>query len=539
MRAGKHGMCILHPRSRSAVTATATGHKIGKQLSTLVLALAAVLSLTDARAGRLMDYIRDYDLNDYSLGLAISVAQNPYTGADSSTFAYPYLTSFRHSAFTDDWLLIRDENLGFRYITSNDWEFGLIGRIQTVGLGESGISNLDERNWAAEMGPLIGWRRWPIHGQFRSYWEAPNRHSGGTSELELALPREFSRGFFVPSVTFKYMSSAYSRYYFGVSDSEVVAGRPSYEPGATMSYEVGFALGYELTPSWLLKASIGVETLDTRISDSPIVGKDHLLSGTIGLAYNADVFQSKDFAGAARSGTVTFRAAAFGSKISTDIRRDAADGDTGDQVRFEEFLGSSDRERVLQAEIFYRIGHYHRLKAGYFEIDRDLEATLQQDFAFGDEVFLAGTEVKSTLDTRRLALLYGYSLMRDSQKELGVQAGLTFSHFELDVVADATGQVESASIKAPLPTMGVFGSLTMGDHWELGADMGIFALDLDRYSGYSGQASITLDRVVGDAMALGIGYDYYLTRLESRDDDLRGLLRNRNHGPKVYISWTF
>jgi len=520
-------------------TRATTDDRTAPRTATIIVLFVAYLANCDAQAGRLLDYIRDYDLNNYSLGVAVSVSQNPYEGASSSTYAYPYLTSFRHSAFTDDWLLIRGENLGFRYITESDWEFGMIGRIQTLGLGDGNLPGLEERNWAVETGPLIGWRRLPVHAQFRSYWEIPNRHSGGTSELELSLPREFSRGFLVPSVTVRYMSGAYSRYYFGVAESEVAPERPTYEPGAALSYEIGFALGYELTPRWLLKTNLGLEYLDSAIAASPLVAKDHLWSGSIGLAYNADLFQPKDHGGAYRPGSLVIRTAAFSSRFSTDIRRDASSGVAGDDVEFEDFLGDSGSERVLQTEIYYRIGFYHRLKASYFETDRDLQATLQQDFAFGDELFLAGTEVESRLDTRRLGLLYGYSLMRDAQKEVGVQAGVQFGRIELDVASAETGQAEGASVNAPLPTMGVFGSLSLGKSWELGAEVSIFALDLDRYSGYSGQASLTLDRMLGESIALGMGFDYYVTQLESQDEDLRGLLRSRNYGPKIYLGWIF
>jgi hypothetical protein len=87
--------------------------------------------------------------------------------------------------------------------------------------------------------------------------------------------------------------------------------------------------------------------------------------------------------------------------------------------------------------------------------------------------------------------------------------------------------------------MGLFGSVVLGESWELGADIGVFALDVDRYSGYSGQASITLERPVGRSFALGIGFDYYVTRLQSTDGELRGILRSRNFGPKLYLSWIF
>ena len=514
----------------------------GLRQPTLLIALwlTFLLPSDDAHAGPVIDYIRDYDLNDYALGVAFSSSQNAYAGGGDSLFAYPYLTSFRHSAFTDDWLLVRNENVGFRYITESDWELGVVGRVQTLGLGSSELSTgLEERNWALESGPLVGWRRWPVHAQFRTYWEIPNRHSGSTSELELSLPLEFSRGFFVPSVLLKHMSSAYSDYYFGVGESESAPGSAPYEPGATLYHELRFSLGYELTPRWLLKAALGVEILDSAITDSPIVDKDHLWSGSIGLAYNANVFQAKDFEGSSRPGSLMIRLAAFNSNVATEVRRDSSSGNPGTQAEFEEFLGAGAGENVLQAEVYYRIGYYHRLKAGYFEIDRKLRATLGQDFVFGDEIFSAGTQVASKFDTRRFGLLYGYSLMRDAQKELGVQAGITFTRIQLDVVAEETQQAERVTVNAPLPTMGVFGSLALGERWELGADTGIFALDFDHYSGYAGHASLTLDRAVGETFAIGLGYDYYVSRLESRGEDLRGLLRSHNHGPKMYFSWIF
>ena len=107
-----------------------------------------LITPSSASAGPLLDYIRDYDLNDYALGLSIATSQSPYLGADNSVAAYPILTSFRHSSLTDDWLLIQGENIGFRYVTDNDWELGLIGRIQPLGGGmnrSDDLLGLDER----------------------------------------------------------------------------------------------------------------------------------------------------------------------------------------------------------------------------------------------------------------------------------------------------------------------------------------------------------------------------------------------------------
>ena len=114
-------------------------------------------------AGPILDFIRSYDLNDYALGISVSADQNPYLGAKNGAFVYPYLTSFRHSSTTDDWILIRDDELGLRWVTDSDWEFGVVGRIQTLGLGNRETDDLlgiSDRKWTLELGPTIGWRGW-------------------------------------------------------------------------------------------------------------------------------------------------------------------------------------------------------------------------------------------------------------------------------------------------------------------------------------------------------------------------------------------
>ena len=150
--------------------------------------LGCLLISEGAFAGRLLDYIRDYDLNDFALGVAVTGQQNPYTGAESSAYAYPYLTSFKDSAFTDDWFLVREGDLGVRWLSESGWELGAVGRIQTLGFGNSESDDLlgiADRKWALEIGPTIGWRGWPVHVNFKTYVEASDRHEGLISQLAL------------------------------------------------------------------------------------------------------------------------------------------------------------------------------------------------------------------------------------------------------------------------------------------------------------------------------------------------------------------
>jgi outer membrane scaffolding protein for murein synthesis (MipA/OmpV family) len=490
----------------------------------------------------MLDYIRNYDLNDFALGLAYSTLQNPYAGSTNSTIAYPYLTSFEHSAFTDDWLLIRGENVGLRFVSENQWEFGLIGRLQTIGQGVSRndqLAGVEDRNWAVEAGPLIGWRRWPVHLQFRSYWELPNRHSGSTSEVEFSLPRKFRRGFFVPAVKLAYMNAGYANYYFGVSEEEAGPTRPSYQPGSATNIRVGLTLGYDLTPRWLLKGSIGMEHLDSSISASPIIDRDRVWSGSVGLAYNADVFAPRDSSGPLDAQTVEIRLGAFNSAISTKLSRDASGGQVGGEVDLEDLLGVADRETLFQVDARIRLGYYHRLHVGYFSLSRESLPTLDRDLRIGDRVYNAGTEIESTIKSSLLRFAYSYSLLRDPQKELGVMAGLSYIQFDSAIREAGVPVPERQSVEAPLPTVGAFASVSFREKWQLSADANLFALDFDRYSGFMSYLTFGLDRRFGKSVSAGLGYNFYSLRLNAKDEDLGGKLDLRYHGPKLYLSLAF
>ncbi len=501
-----------------------------------------LLSSGPAHAGPVLDFIRSYDLNDYSLGLSVSTSQNPYSGAPDSTIAYPYLTSFTHSAFTNDWFLIRGENIGFRYVTQSDWELGFIGRVQTLGLGggdNDELSGLEERRWAVEAGPLIGWRRWPVHVQFRSYWDIPSRHGGTTSELEFSVPFNLERGYFVPGIKITRMSDDYSNYYFGVSETEITPSRPAYAPGAVTNTWVGFTLGYELTPQWLLSTTAGLEFLDSAVTASPIVDRDQLWSVSLGLAYRADLFEPSDIDDNQQQQAIEIRLSAISSSITTEVSRDAADGQPGDKIDLEDFLGVADKETIIQIDTLFRVGYYHRFELGYFELRRRGQKTLLRDIDFGGETFPAGTDIETFIGSEVLRFAYSYSLMRDSQKELGVTAGLSYARFETGLVADATQQSERAIIDAVLPTIGMFGSVALGRKWRLSADSNVFALDFDRFDGYMGYLNLSLDRRFGDRINVGFGYNFYGTRLSAKNEELRGTFRMRHHGPKLTMGFVF
>ena len=497
-----------------------------------------------AAADSILDYIRAYDLNDYALGLAVSANQSPYTGGENSAFAYPFLTSFRDSAFTDDWFLISDGDVGFRWVNDAGWELGLVGRLQTQGLGNSTANELlglNDRNWGIEIAPMIGFRRWPVHMNFKPYWEVLGRHGGMVSEFTLSLPSEFERGgYLVPSVEAIYRSEDYTNYYYGITGAEARPDRSEYAPGASLSYAVKIRWGYALTDRWLLSGNVGIEYLADEIRQSPIVDKDSTWSANLSLAYNSDIFQPRESSlSAKRQPKLEIRVTAFADSADSKISRNADDGTPGDEIDLEDLLGVSDSDTIFQFDAIYRFNAFHRLEIGYHELTRAGTVSLGQDLRVGNTTFATGLDLTSTFNSELLRFSYGYSLMNDDQKELGVMAGIHVNSSITDIVATATGQRERSDVSTPLPVVGLFGSVELGEKSFLAAKAQMFAMEFDRLEGVMLYLNLEWQRRIGDRFSAGIAYNLYATDLESKDIDAQGTIETRHHGPAIFFSTNF
>jgi len=495
-----------------------------------------------AHAWNVLDYIRNYDLNDYALGIAYSVSQKPYLGSENSAFAYPYLTSFRNNAFTDDWLILAGGEAGFRWVSQSDWILGAVGRINTQGTGANAIADLlglDSRNWAVEISPVVGWRRWPVHLEMRHYVEVFSDYGGPATEFWASLPKEFGWGWVVPSLKFIHNSSERNSYYYGVATDEIPGVTP-YEPGSSSNVKLDLNVGWAITDKWLLSGSISHEWLGSEITDSPIVARDTLWSGNIGIAYNKDIFRGRAYEGDSfRLPGFEIRAGLYKNNIDSKIIRGPTGGGPPEEVELEDVLGVNRKDNVMHLEGIVRFAHFHRFQVGYFELGRDSSTVLLEDLEIGDEIFPAGTtiEVDSDLETWRLA--YGFSLMNDAQKEVGLLVGIHMTEVDARVVGTETGQRVESKIDTPLPVIGAFGSVALGEKTDLGARLEIFRMEFDVYEGSLNAFYLGVNHYFTDTIGAGIGYNYYAMNLDSPEQGLRGSVEIRHHGPIVFASFTF
>ena len=493
----------------------------------------------------ILDYLRNYDLNDYALGIAYSSSESSYQGVGSSGFAYPYLTSFRHGAFTDDWLILTDGDVGVRWVNDSGWVLGVVTRIRTEGTDTmllEELADIDVRKWTVEAGPLVGWRRWPVHFELKHYQEIFSSYGGPTSEFRVSLPREHPWGWFVPSVTLVRNSAEHNRYYYGVSAAEAAAnpGLDPYTPGSSLNTKARLSTGYAINDRWLLSVSLDHEWLGSEISGSPIVDRNSIWSGNVGIAYNNDVFRGPGFTGDSfRGAGFEFRMGSYRNTTDSTIIQQPIDGSPQQEIDVEDVLGVNRRKSIIHFEGVLRFAHFHRFEIGHFELGRDSATTLQTDIRLGDEIFTAGTAINVDGELRVTKAAYGFSLINDAQKELGVLAGVHITNYQAVVDAPETNQRVETSINTPLPVVGVFGSVALGARTDLHANLQLFRMEFDHYSGSLNNFYLGLTHYFTDSLGAGIGYNIYLMNLDSPDEDLRGSLTMRHHGPIVFTSLRF
>lgn len=172
---------------------------------------------------------------------------------------------------------------------STDWRLALQGDLRLGAYEEQDspfLAGLGDRDTTLMLG--LAWIR-ELAGGFDLTLSASqdvfDRSGGQQGELS------FSRGFqwgnwrLSPFAGLSWLSADLADYEFGVPTTAATAERPAYQPKAALNPELGMTFFYEITPGWQLVGNVGVEQLDSELTDSPIVDEERLVKGFVSLTY--------------------------------------------------------------------------------------------------------------------------------------------------------------------------------------------------------------------------------------------------------------
>jgi len=241
------------------------------------------------------------------------------------------------------------------------------------------------------------------------------------------------------------------------------------------------------------------------------------------------------------SDRVWIDAGGFLAKIDSNLRIDHVGLAVGTNVDFERHLGL-DHSRVLpKASAGVRLWNRFRLEADYFSLNRNARISLHETIRIDDTVFPANAEVHSEFDTDVYRVAVGYSFIRRDNAELGVSAGAHVTKASFSVEADVLGATleEHRSKSAPLPNVGLYGSIDLFGPVALQANVDAFKMKAGNFKGTLLDGQLSVEARVHKNIGLGLGYRYAYYKVEAHKHDWRGKLTYDYYGPIAYVELAF
>jgi opacity protein-like surface antigen len=224
---------------------------------------------------------------------------------------------------------------------------------------------------------------------------------------------------------------------------------------------------------------------------------------------------------------------------STNVRLDANNGRVGTSLSFEGDLNGEERKAVPTLDFFWRFNPRHAIEGSFVTLSRDGNRTLTGTINFGDATFPVNTTVNSSFDSDIFRFAYRWSPWHDDAGEFSLLLGLHYTSMKVAISGTGGTVSEDASVKYPLPTIGVRGSARITDNWRVNGFAQVLKLKIGDYDGSLYNLGAGLEWAFSHEMLAGLGYDYYKYELTSTKDNARGQFDYRFDGPKLYFGWTF
>jgi outer membrane protein len=110
-------------------------------------------------------------------------------------------------------------------------------------------------------------------------------HKGYMASFSYGYPMEFRGWEIEPSIEVGWSSKEINRYFYGVSEMEVRANRPFYQPNAGINYEVGLSATYSFNQRHSIFSEVETTFYSSEIRHSPIVSDSNAFVASIAYIY--------------------------------------------------------------------------------------------------------------------------------------------------------------------------------------------------------------------------------------------------------------
>lgn len=147
------------------------------------------------------------------------------------------------------------------------------------------INDISSRKWTADAGVRISWNRPDSLLSAAVAGDLLGVHQGFYAQLKYRYHWQWDDWHFAANASLTYKSSKLIDYYYGIDSRDTSNSRLWYEADPALQTSVGLLLNKPINKRWRWVARVQVTSLGSGMSDSPLVAKDSVASGFIGLGY--------------------------------------------------------------------------------------------------------------------------------------------------------------------------------------------------------------------------------------------------------------
>ena len=219
----------------------------------------------------------------FSAGVAAAFSSDPYVGEDSQIRALPVLR-YKAENFS-----IGTDGIYADILTRNDVTLEFVALPRFSGLDDPDAPELAgiERDITLDAGLKLTYGLAPRTDLSATLLqEVTGEHDGQELQLEVSNTLMLGRLPVSLAAGLSWKSADLGTYMYGVYAAEATGTRPAYGVGDSITPYVSVFSGFPVSDRVTVFGSIKAEFLDDKISDSPIVDDDEVISGILGISYS-------------------------------------------------------------------------------------------------------------------------------------------------------------------------------------------------------------------------------------------------------------
>ncbi|MDP5213752.1 MipA/OmpV family protein [Pseudoalteromonas tunicata] len=238
---------------------------------------------------------------DWSFGLGYYVANSYLAGVDPFTdgpeINVNLAVSYNKFYFdADNSQLSGNFTLGYSLVDKYDWGLDIIGTNLQDGFNQFGtyynrntiveeLAGIKTRDSDFDVGFRLTRRISDSQLSFELLQDVSGSHHGWAFNSFVSNIQTWRNWEFRAGAGLNFYSAEFVDYYFGISNEEVTATRPLYQPGIGVNLVAEFHAEYPINENWVFLAGWLSTWFSTSISESPIVSEKYQHKAKVGVRY--------------------------------------------------------------------------------------------------------------------------------------------------------------------------------------------------------------------------------------------------------------